>query len=74
MKKLSVLLAGLALVAFTFTSCKKEWDCTCTFSGDGVTLAPVTTTSTKMSKGDAEEWCNTGDYDLLGVKSECELD
>ena len=79
MKKI-ILLASVAFVALSLSSCKKEWTCECTVSS---TYAGTTTTETvsgktdKMSKKDAKDKCNEGDssYDLLGVKvsSDCEI-
>lgn len=52
MKKFFIpALAALFIVGMT--SCKKDWDCTCTVGG-------VTTTSTiqDVNKSDAEDACN----------------
>lgn len=51
-------LALLAVVAFAFgaTSCKKEYTCECTVTVGGVSTTS-STTSGKLSKSDAETWC-----------------
>ncbi len=79
MKKL--ILIGAALVAISFTSCKKIWTCECTSS---VTVGGQTTTSSasgksekKMSKKDAKSDCESknGTTETAGVttKLECGL-
>jgi hypothetical protein len=55
MKKIALTLAGIAFVAVTLTSCKKDYTCTCTFDIAGVS-GSVSETQ-KLSKKDAEEWC-----------------
>jgi hypothetical protein len=67
MKKLSILLTGLALVAFTFSSCKKEYTCVCTDSDDGDTDSY---TYPKAKKSDAKAWCEAES----GGSWTCELD
>jgi hypothetical protein len=57
MKKLFPLMV-VALVATMFTSCKKDYTCTCT-----ITTLGTSTTQTfnypKMTKGDAKDACNS---------------
>lgn len=53
MKKLSLTLAAVAFVAFTFTSCKKAYDCKCSWDGGSTTV----NSGTKLSKKDAKTWC-----------------
>ena len=51
----------MALIAGT-SSCKKTYDCTCTIPGfDSITV----NSETKMSKKDAEAWCETSEYCTL---------
>lgn len=53
MKKIT-LLAAAGIVAFSFSSCKKEYTCEC--SGAGY---PTTTVTAEFKKKkDAESWCN----------------
>ena len=55
MKKLMVFCI---VVAFA-TSCKKDYECVCTYTDTtaGVTETTVTTLKAKSKKKDAEEWC-----------------
>jgi len=80
MKKL-VLIASVAFVALTISSCKKEYTCTCTTKStvDGVTTTATASGKTdKMKKSEAEDLCNTGDsnYTLLGYtySTDCEIE
>lgn len=41
MKKLASITLVAILAAFTLTSCKKDWDCTCTDAGGNVTVVPI---------------------------------
>lgn len=75
-KALSIaLFAGLF-----FASCKKEYTCTCTVttnaSGANVTTTTSGTTE-KMSKDDAVEKCNEGDFSSnvngITTTSACEI-
>ncbi|MCW3123862.1 MAG: hypothetical protein JWQ38_3354 [Flavipsychrobacter sp.] len=54
MKKLFPI-ALIAFAAMTFTSCKKDYTCTC--SGTGVTITTVTIP--KTTKSDAKSKCST---------------
>jgi len=56
MKKIALTLAGIAFVAVTLTSCKKDYTCTCTFDIAGVSGSVSETKNT--TKKDAEEWCD----------------
>jgi hypothetical protein len=57
MKNLSFLLASVALVAFTFTSCKRDYTCDCVY-----TINEETTTYSfellNVTQDDAEEVCS----------------
>ena len=69
MKK--VLLFSGVLFAFGVTSCKKEYNCTCTSSG-----SEVTETFAEMSKKDAKEACKEDEdaWKALGVSdATCEV-
>lgn len=66
MKKVLLALSFVTLVAFSTTSCKKEYTCTCTDSNGQ-------TTSTKLpkaKKSDAETACNV--YEVSG--SSCKIE
>lgn len=56
MKKLLILavIAG----AFTMTSCKKIYTCVCTVGGSTTEVK----SPTKLSKKNAETWCETSTY------------
>lgn len=77
MKKITPI-AALALIALAFTSCKKDYTCTCTQTNGGqVVGTPVSFQTGKLSKAAAEDKCNEGDVegDNNGVvaKIDCEL-
>jgi hypothetical protein len=59
MKKLSLLSIAALFVATSFTSCKKDYTCTCTSSGSGITASASTVIND--TKANAEETCNKGD-------------
>ena len=66
MKNLSILLAGAALVAFSFTSCKKDYTCKCVAGAEGYEDWSFDILDSK--KGDAEDACTAygekwADYD-----------
>ena len=54
MKKITLL--AVVIIAASFASCKKNWNCVCTYS-DG---SQETYVSAKMKKKDAKTWCETG--------------
>lgn len=55
MKKIIVAFGVVALLAGT-TSCKKTYTCTCDILGTSISVD----SETKMSKKDAETWCEAG--------------
>jgi len=66
MKKLFILMA---MVAFVFTSCKKDYTCTCTNDSDGTEVS--STPINNASKSDAEDACTAINI-VSGIT--CELD
>lgn len=67
MKK-STLILGAAIVALSFTSCKKEYTCECTVNG--TVFGSTTITETKSN---AETACNAGDSEIMGIVTDCEI-
>ncbi len=55
MKKITLL--AVVIIAASFASCKKNWNCVCTDNSDG---SQETYVSAKMKKKDAKTWCETG--------------
>ena len=55
MKKITLLSA--VIVAFSLTSCKKNWNCECTDSAGTDTFI---VRSAKMKKSEAKTWCESG--------------
>jgi len=53
MKKITLL--AVAFVALAAVSCKKERECVCTTTSNGVSI--VSTTKVKSGKKDATSWC-----------------
>lgn len=60
MKKIAPIVM-VALLAVAFTSCKKEYTCSCTFGSETKDIP----SGTKLSKKDAKTWCEG--YKLAGV-------
>ncbi|MFT6715525.1 MAG: hypothetical protein ACJA0Q_000152 [Saprospiraceae bacterium] len=71
MKK--VLLFAAVLGAISFTSCKKDHDCTCTSTSSGVELSKVTVTLEDLTSSEAEEACSTS-VTVGTLTTACELD
>ena len=68
MKKL--LLGALALISsLGFTSCQKSWTCRCTFNGNEV----YSKETSKMSREDAKDQCNTNSTTVAGQTWDCDL-
>jgi hypothetical protein len=65
MKKGLIILGLLIVVS---TSCKKEYTCTCTSSGQ-----VVSTSTIKDTKGKAETACNGNDVTFLGFTIDCSI-
>ncbi len=68
MKKALTLIAGVAFVAVLFTSCKKDYTCTCTIGS-----ISSSATYTKVSKKTATDACDASNAALLGAGT-CKLD
>ncbi|MBL7684190.1 MAG: hypothetical protein JNK00_12595 [Flavipsychrobacter sp.] len=65
-----ILIAGVALMAIAFTSCKKDYTCTCTYANN----PSVNSTSTiKTTKKDAETKCSTLNDAAKPVGGTCSL-
>jgi len=62
--KLTVLLS----LIFAFTSCKKEYTCTCTANGSSTTQTIEAT-----SRAQASDICDAFEFDFLGTSSECSV-
>jgi hypothetical protein len=78
--KRTLLIAAVAGLAMTMSSCKKEYTCECTvttYSQGQSTTTTATSTSGKMKKADADTWCNNGDSSTgdnqNGIKSDCNI-
>ncbi|MEI6124422.1 MAG: hypothetical protein WCQ95_12430 [Bacteroidota bacterium] len=69
MKKITLIMGVLAMVAFSFTSCKKEYKCKCTWTD--ASIAPTEITLGKATKADAKIACEAGN--ISGSVS-CELE
>lgn len=72
MKKIAPI-AALALLAVSFTSCKKNYKCTCTWTMAGVSQS-ATTDLGKQKKSDAEAACSAKATSVAGVTYSCKLD
>ena len=69
MKK--VLFSALVLGAMTLVSCKKEYTCSCSFSGNGV--SGTASTTIKDTKKNAQEECESGSATANGTTTTCSL-
>ncbi len=69
MKK--ILFSMLALSALTFASCKKDYNCTCSFSVGANTVIPIQ----KAKKKDAKSTCENAEstYKLADPGVKCSL-
>ncbi|MBI2968291.1 MAG: hypothetical protein HYY40_10840 [Bacteroidetes bacterium] len=70
-----LIIAGAVLVALAFSSCKKEYSCTCTTT-DSITGAVVgasTEYTDKMKKKDSEAWCPASATTSGGLTVTCTL-
>jgi hypothetical protein len=61
MKKLFIVAA---VAVFGLTACKKEWTCVCDLAGTKVEVK----SGTKLSKKDAETWCETASTGVCELK------
>ncbi|MCY7408970.1 MAG: hypothetical protein LH473_01730 [Chitinophagales bacterium] len=70
MKKLVLILAVAVVATTSLTSCKKDYNCTCTDPFAGTTIIPIN----NAKKDDANTICDTQNafYALLG--GSCSLD
>lgn len=66
MKK--VFIFALVFGALTLTSCKKDWSCECSTGGNAASY-----TIKDMTRKDAKEQCDKGDFSGFGVEVECKL-
>ena len=73
MKKIAPI-AALALLAVAFTSCKKDYKCTCTTTMNGQTVNTTTIDLGKQKKSDAEAACSAKVANVGGASMSCTLD
>lgn len=71
MKKFAPI-AAIALFAVAFTSCKKEYTCSCTTTMNGVSTTVEAKSAEKMTKKDAKAACEK-ETEVAGVKVSCKL-
>jgi len=69
MKKLIVLALITSASIFSFSSCKKDYHCTCTYNGTVVYDQDLG----KMKHSDAENQCNQQSTSVLGQTWACGL-
>ena len=56
MKKITLL--SIAVLAISFTSCKKDYTCQCTYTNTGSTTPTVTSVTLHTTKSKAKDACN----------------
>lgn len=73
MKKLFPLMV-VAVVATMFTSCKKDYTCTCTITSGGTTTTQALPMN-KVSKSDATDACKAAEttYTSVASTAKCSL-
>jgi capsular polysaccharide biosynthesis protein len=69
MKKIILSLAVVAIAAVSFTSCKKDYTCTCTILGQA-----SSTTYEKTTKDDAQSKCDAANTGAALLGGSCKLD
>ncbi len=70
MKKVFMFFAGVAIVA-SLSSCKKDYACKCTASGNGSSITAEGGTFKDTKKG-AEDKCKVSEGSAGGVTTTCE--
>lgn len=70
MKKITFIAAITLLGSAAFTSCKKDYHCTCTYNGNTVYDQDLGNTTHK----DAENQCNEQSTSVAGQTWSCKLD
>ena len=64
------------LLILVFSGCKKEWTCACTYTynlGSQNISTSTAEQSEKISKKNADEWCDISSVDSSGYSRTCEL-
>lgn len=76
MKKALFGFAMAAVLTVGFTSCKKDYSCTCNYNLVGLGDTTITYQYPKVSKSDAEETCDLQDTQvkLIDANGSCSLD
>lgn len=67
----------LGIVVLTIIGCKKKWTCDCTYEytfGSSTYSTTTSEESEKISKKDAQEWCDQQAYSTNGYSRSCELE
>jgi len=75
MKKM-IPVAAMAVFALMFTSCKKDYTCSCTVTVTGQsTTTPVSATFTKTTKSDAQSNCDKmkTTYTTAATTADCHI-
>jgi len=74
MKKLFPV-AAVAVLAMMFTSCKKDYTCTCKITSGGTALPDVVLPFTKTTKSKATDACKTAEttYTSAASTAKCSL-
>ncbi|MBW7868792.1 MAG: hypothetical protein H3C31_10745 [Brumimicrobium sp.] len=57
MKRTILTTLAIIAISFAFTSCKKDWKCTCK-TGTGIIIEEASQTYTNVSKKDAKASCD----------------
>lgn len=73
--KTHILLVGLALGAFTFTSCDKDWTCECiTTDADGNEISRDSYKIEDQTADEAKASCEENSGGIAGVNRECNIE
>ncbi len=68
------MILGVCIAALSFTSCKKDYTCTCTSYESGVEIASASAVLENISKSDAVTACDVGDITYGTASVDCEIE
>lgn len=76
MKKVLIPMVAIAIASFVFSSCKKDYTCTCVTHDSSGSIADVTTSFAinDAKEDDAEAACNLSEVTVGTLSTTCNLD
>jgi len=70
--KQTLLVISIIILSVSFSSCKKEYNCTCISTGYKVDT--ILTTYDNIDKSEAEELCASMEFSFGGIETVCNLE